>query len=187
VTHRPFDDNPPVPPLGLLAGEPADPSGEDGAAEASEQATRFLEFSSDLLSISDFDGIVRWVNPAHEAILGYTSQEMLGRAYSEFLHPDDVAPTMAAAQGLFGGNPMYHHENRFRCKDGSYRWVHWTGQVIAGEELIYCIGRDITDRKQVEQALRESEEALRQATLELASPQQQFECSGNAQPTQARK
>jgi PAS domain-containing protein len=64
--------------------------------------------------------------------------------------------------------------------------MHWTGQMIAGQDLIYCIGRDITDRKQVEEALRELEEALGQATLELASLRQQLECGGKGQPKQDR-
>jgi hypothetical protein len=90
----------------------------------------------------------------------------------------------SAAQRLFGGNSVSHLENRFRCKDGSYRWLHWTGQVIAGQQFIYCVGRDITDRKRVEEALRESEEAVRQTTLELARLRQRLECGGNGQRKQ---
>jgi serine/threonine-protein kinase len=154
--------------------------------QADQQRARFFALSVDLMTILGSDGYYRELNPAWERTFGWTVDELKAKLWADFLHPDDVAPTMAAAQGLFSGNPMYHHENRFRCKDGSYRWMHWTGQMIAGQDLIYCIGRDITDRKQVEEALRELEEALGQATLELASLRQQLECGGKGQPKQDR-
>jgi PAS domain S-box-containing protein len=149
VTHRPFDDNPPVPPLGLLAGEPTAPSGEDA-----EQATRFLEFSSDLLSIAGFDGIVRWVNPAHEAILGYTSQEMLGRAYSEFLHPDDLGRALRTAErARQTGEEVTAFEARLRHSDGSYRWFQFSARPHPDLKVIYSVGRDITERRRAEEEL----------------------------------
>jgi serine/threonine-protein kinase len=152
--------------------------------QADLQRGRFFALSLDLMTIVGSDGYYKELNPAWEKILGWPLDELKAKPWVEFLHPDDVAPTMAAAQRLFGGNSVSHLENRFRCKDGSYRWLHWTGQVIAGQQLIYCVGRDITDRKRVEEALRESEEALRQTTLELARLRQRLECGGNGQRKQ---
>jgi PAS domain S-box-containing protein len=152
--------------------------------QADLQRGRFFALSLDLMTIVGSDGFYKELNPAWEKILGWPLDELKAKPWVEFLHPDDVAPTIAAAQSLFGGSPVSHLENRFRCKDGSYRWLHWTGQVIAGQELIYCVGRDITDRKRVEEALHESEEALRQTTLELARFRQQLDRSGNDQRKQ---
>jgi PAS domain S-box-containing protein len=152
--------------------------------EADQQRGRFFALSLDLMTIVGSDGYYKELNPAWETILGWPIDELKAKPWVEFLHPDDVAPTVAAAQGLFGGNSVSHLENRFRCKDGSYRWLHWTGQVIADQELIYCVGRDITDRKRVEEALRESQEALRQTTLELACLRQLLERGGNDQRKQ---
>lgn len=152
--------------------------------QADLQRGRFFALSLDLMTIVGSDGYYKELNPAWEKILGWPLDELKAKPWVEFLHPDDVAPTMAAAQRLFGGNAVSHLENRFRCKDGSYRWLHWTGQVIAGQRLIYCVGRDITDRKRVEEALRECEEALRQTTLELATLRQRLDCGGNGQRKQ---
>jgi len=152
--------------------------------QADLQRGRFFALSLDLMTIVGSDGYYKELNPAWERIFGWTEDELKAKPWAEFLHPDDVAPTIAAAQGLFGGNPISHLENRFQCKNGSYRWIHWTGQVIAGQQLIYCVGRDITDRKRVEDALRESEDALRQTTLELARLRQQLDCGNNGQPQQ---
>jgi serine/threonine-protein kinase len=152
--------------------------------QADRQRARFFALSLDLMTIVGSDGYYKELNPAWEMILGWTPDELMAKPWVEFLHPDDVAPTVAAAQALFGGISLSHLENRFRCKDGSYRWLHWTGQVIAGQPLIYCVGRDITDRKRVEEALRESQEALRQATLELARFRQQPESCGDGRREQ---
>jgi serine/threonine-protein kinase len=152
--------------------------------QADLQRGRFFALSLDLMTIVGSDGYHKELNPAWEKILGWTPDELMAKPWAEFLHPDDVAPTVAAAQGLFRGIPLSHLENRFRCKDGSYRWLHWTGQVIAGQQLIYCVGRDITDRKRVEEALRESQEALRQKTLEIACLRRQLERGGDDQRKQ---
>jgi PAS domain S-box-containing protein len=146
-------------------------------AQADLQRGRFFALSLDLMTIVGSDGYYKELNPAWETILGWPIDELKARPWVEFLHPDDVAPTVAAAESLFGGNSLSHPENRFRCKDGSYRWLHWTGQVIAGQPLIYCVGRDVTDRKRVE-------EALRQTTLELARVRQQLDCGGDGRRKQ---
>jgi PAS domain S-box-containing protein len=148
--------------------------------QAEEQRARFFALSLDLMTIVGSDGYYRELNPAWEKVVGWTRAELMAKPWVDFLHPDDVAATSAAADRLFAGSPLQHLENRFRCKDGSYRWLHWTGQVIAGQPLIYCVGRDITDRKLVEVALREREEALRQMTQELDRLRQRQE--GETQP-----
>jgi PAS domain S-box-containing protein len=143
--------------------------------QADEQRARFFALSLDLMTIVGSDGYYRELNPAWEKIVGWTRAELMAKPWVDFLHPEDVAVTSVAADRLFAGSPLQHLENRFRCKDGSYRWLHWTGQVIAGQPLIYCVGRDITDRKRVEAALREREEALRQLTQELDRFRQRHE------------
>lgn len=141
---------------------------------ADQQRAQFFALSLDLMTIVGLDGYYKELNPAWERTFGWTAEELKARPWVDFLHPDDIAPTMAAAERLFGGDSLTHLENRFRCKDGSYRWMHWTGQVIAGQQLIYCVGRDISDRKRVE-------EALQQRTLELARLQLRLD-SGDDDP-----
>ena len=114
----------------------------------------------DLLLVVGSDGVFRAVNPAWTAILGWQAHELVGCSYLDFIHPDDhpsseVALEVAAAQDL----PVY--ENRYRHKNGEYRWISW---VAAPEgDMIYASGRDITASKEQEAALQLAEEQLRQS------------------------
>jgi PAS domain S-box-containing protein len=129
--------------------------------QADQQRARFFALSLDLMCIAGFNGYFKELNPAWERSLGWSLDELKARPYADFLHPDDIAPTLAAAQRILEGDALLFHENRYRCKDGSYRWLSWTAQEIAGQKLIYAAARDITDRKRAEEALRESEERYR--------------------------
>ncbi len=129
--------------------------------QADQQRARFFALSLDLMCIAGFDGYFKHLNPAWERTLGWTLAELQARPWIEFVHPDDVAPTVAAAQSIMAVGSCLSHENRYRCKDGSYRWLQCTAQEIVGQQLMYAIARDITDRKQAEKALRRSEERYR--------------------------
>jgi PAS domain S-box-containing protein len=129
--------------------------------QADQQRARFFALSVDLMCIAGFDGYFKQLNPAWEKTIGWTIAELLARPWNDFLHPDDVALTIKAVQHIRAGDALLSHENRYRCKDGSYRWLHWTAQEIVGEQLIYGVARDITDRKRAEAALRESKERYR--------------------------
>jgi PAS domain S-box-containing protein len=129
--------------------------------QADQQRARFFALSVDLMCIAGFDGYFKQLNPAWEKTIGWTIAELLARPWNDFLHLDDVARTIAAVQHIRAGDALLSHENRYRCKDGSYRWLHWTAQEISGEQLIYGVARDITDRKRAEAALHESEDRYR--------------------------
>jgi PAS domain S-box-containing protein len=129
--------------------------------QADQQRARFFALSLDLMCIADFDGYFKQLNPAWEKCLGWTTDELQAKPWMEFIHPDDVATTVAAAERIIAEGTLFSHENRYRCKDGSYRWLQWTAQEIVGQQLIYAVARDITDRKRAEESLRESEERYR--------------------------
>ena len=118
---------------------------------------RFFSLSVDLLCVLSFDGYVKRINPAAEKILGYPPGEMIGQLFIEFVHPDDRETTLKEAESLAAGNNTVGFENRWRCRNGSYKWIAWTGSRFWEEELLYGVGRDITDRKQAEAALQESQ------------------------------
>ena len=122
---------------------------------------RILNFSLDLICIAGMDGYFKYLNPAWEKNLGYTRDELLSRPFLDFIHPDDHAKNDEEVAKLAAGYQTFHFENRYIHKDGSIRHISWTAQPVADEKALYCTGRDITGRKQAEEALRESEEKYR--------------------------
>ncbi|MBC7516010.1 MAG: PAS domain-containing protein [Alkalinema sp. FL-bin-369] len=125
---------------------------------AEQERDRFFEVSVDLLVVVNLDGYFVRVNPACEQILGFTSAEIMAQPFIDFLHPDDIAASMAVFEGLGAANVLVDFENRYRCKDESYRWILWNAILDPERNLIYASGRDITDRKHDEERLRQSEE-----------------------------
>jgi PAS domain S-box-containing protein len=117
---------------------------------AEEERDRFFNLSMDMLSVSGTDAYFKRLNPAFEQVLGYTNEELLAQPFLDFVHPDDRAATLAEVAKLAHGNLTLDFENRYRCKDGSYRWISWKAFPIVEENLIYAIARDVTERKQAE-------------------------------------
>ncbi len=117
--------------------------------------------SSDLLCVATLDGRFTSLNPAWGSTLGWSEEELTGRPFIDFVHPDDRAPTLAAAEGLARGDAQLSFENRYRHRDGSYRWLSWNAVPRGG--LIYSAVRDVTEAKAAAEALATAEEALRQS------------------------
>lgn len=133
-------------------------------AQAQAQADRIFNLSSDLIAVADFEGRFTRVNPAFERALGYSSEELRSRPYIEFVHPDDRAPTLRAADELSQGREVIEFENRYLRTDGSVRWLQWSARSARGEGVIYAAARDITERKQLE----EEQAALRRIATAVA-------------------
>jgi PAS domain S-box-containing protein len=117
---------------------------------AQEDRQRFFELSQDVHCILGFDGYFKDLNPAWERTLGYTKAELLTTPFIEFIHPDDREATLAEAEKVCGGKTLVAFENRYRCKDGSYRWFQWGATPVIEDRVMYGIARDITERKQAE-------------------------------------
>jgi two-component system sensor histidine kinase/response regulator len=141
-----------------------------GALE--EQNTRQFELSLDLLGVAGFDGFFKRVNPAFERALGYSAEEFCSRPFLELVHPEDRERTAAEAAKLAEvGTDTINFQNRYRAKDGSYRWIEWTTRAVASEQLLYAAARDITDRKSTERYL-ESEHGATRVLADSASSAQ---------------
>ncbi|HTY84278.1 MAG TPA: response regulator [Silvibacterium sp.] len=119
-----------------------------------DTGNRFLALSLDMFCTAGFDGYFKHVNPAFEKTLGFTAEQMLSKPYVEFIHPDDRPATSMEGQRLEHGESTLAFENRYRCKDGSYKWLLWNAVSVPERRLIYAVARDITDRKQAETKLQ---------------------------------
>jgi len=132
---------------------------EELLLKKTEELDRYFTSSLDMLCIADTRGFFIRLNPEWEDVLGYPISELEGRSFLDLVHPDDVGTTLQALKKLERQEEVLSFENRYRCRDGSYRVIEWRSRPMG--TTIYSAARDITDRKKMELDLRESEERYR--------------------------
>jgi PAS domain S-box-containing protein len=113
----------------------------------------FFNQALDMLCIASFEGAFIEVNPAFSAKLGYTKHELLTHSFFTWVHPDDIESTQRALEGCTSGLNVRSFENRYRCKDGSYRHLLWSSQVDTQSKRIYAVAYDFTERRELEAAV----------------------------------
>ena len=136
-----------------------------------ETGNRFIDLSIDMFCIAGFDGFFKGLNPSWQTALGFTTEELMAKPYLEFIHQEDRPATVAEDIRLQNREVTFAFENRYLCKDGSYKWMLWNAVSVPEQKLIYAVARDITERKkahlQIEQQNRELE--LRNHEVERAT------------------
>jgi PAS domain S-box-containing protein len=145
VSHRPSDSN------GSSSQRLLDAERRSEQILLEEAGARFLELSLDLLGLVGFDGHLKRVTRNWERVLGYSEQELLARPLIEFAHPDDQPMMAATINQLLAGGELKDVEVRTRLKDGSFRWFVWNAKTSLERESFYLFGKDITDRKRLEE------------------------------------
>ncbi len=131
--------------------------------QAERSLERFFTLSLDMLCVAGFDGYFKRLNPAWQRILGHSESEMLATPFVDFVHPEDRAGTIERTAQIASGKELVSFENRYLCRDGSYKWLQWTAAPFAGERLIYAAARDITVRRETEEGLKRYASELEQA------------------------
>jgi PAS domain S-box-containing protein len=129
--------------------------------EKTRERDRIWNVSQDLLVVADRDGVWRTVNPAWTRTLGWSEAELLNRTSDWLEHPDDGGLTRAQVKKLGTSGTTVRFESRFRHRDGSYRWLSWTG--VSDQDTTYAVARDVTTEKVAAERLKATEEALLQS------------------------
>jgi PAS domain S-box-containing protein len=135
--------------------------------DLAELDNRFFDLSIDMLAIAMFTGYFKRLNPAWERTLGFSRDELMSKPMFEFVHPDDRARTLDQNRRVRGGGQALSFENRYVCKDGSYRWLLWNSTADADRQLIYAVARDITARKQADEERERLVRDLQSALAEV--------------------
>jgi PAS domain S-box-containing protein len=136
---------------------------------ALDESDRIFAMSVDMICVAGFDGFFKRVNPAFSRVLGYTETELLSRPFVSFVHPDDVAATTEHAAQLTNEahDSSASFRNRYRCADGSYRWLEWASDSVCKQQRIYAVARDVTAQRATEERLADYAKELERSNAEL--------------------
>jgi PAS domain S-box-containing protein len=134
---------------------------------AERELFKFFSVSSDLMCIARPDGSFSRINPAWEKMLGFSVDEIMKMGYTALIHPDDIKPTMDNVAVQMKGGETLNFINRYRCKDGSYKFLEWRGSP-SFNGFMYGIARDITERLKAEEIQRSQNQFIQ--TLINLSP-----------------
>jgi PAS domain S-box-containing protein len=119
---------------------------DGGEAVDEDELRRLLDLSTDLFAIAGFDGRFRVLSAAWETTLGLPREELRAKPFMDFVHPDDREKTTAVLERILDGARLFSFQNRYRCKDGSYRPLTWQAVIEPGKQRIYCVACDATER-----------------------------------------
>jgi PAS domain S-box-containing protein len=134
---------------------------EAEVAKRTADRDRMWRLSTDIMLVAGFNAEIVATNPAWQEILGWEEAELLGRNFLDYVHPEDRERTVAECAHLASGMRTERFENRYRHRNGAYRWLSWI--AVPDASYIHAVGRDVTEDKQQLDALRQTESALRQS------------------------
>jgi diguanylate cyclase (GGDEF)-like protein/PAS domain S-box-containing protein len=126
-----------------------------GRRQSQEEHNRFFTLSLNMLCIAGIDGYFKKLNPAWQKTLGFSEEELLAVPLIEFVHPEDRATTLDSRKNIRQGVLTPNFENRYLCRDGSYRWLRWNTVLDPEMRLMYGVAHDITERRQAEKLIQD--------------------------------
>jgi len=128
--------------------DPSDSQGKGQSKPPNPYVERLFEITPDMLCVATMDGYFKVINPAFEHNLGYSLGELKEKPFLDFIHPEDLPATRKEMERLGQGEVTLSFENRYLCKDGTYKWLAWTSYPDLKEGLLYAVAREVTQRKQ---------------------------------------
>ena len=140
--------------------------------DPSQLEDRFFDLSIDLLCCLDFSGYFKKLSPSWERALGFTREELMSRPFIEFVHPDDRDRTLNQNAAVRRGGQALGFENRYLCKDGTYRWFRWNAAPDTSWRIIYSVARDVTEIKRAEEERERLVRELQTALSEVKTLQE---------------
>ena len=132
-----------------------------------EQMDQIFNFAPDMICVMGNDGLFRRINPSGCSLLEYSQDEIIGKQALTFIHPDDLEHSTAELASLASGNSTINFENRFISKTGKVFWFSWTATPYTEKGLLFCIGKNITDKKILEQRLTKAHDMARIGVWEI--------------------
>ncbi len=152
---------------GIVAGLVGGFADISDVRKAQQELQTLFSMSLDMICIADINtATFLKVNPAFTATLGYSEEELLSTPYTEFIHPDDVLPTRKVLEeSLKKGRKVINFKNRYRCKDGTYRFLNWVSHPVPEAGVTYGVAHDVTEEIQAMDA-REASYRLLQSVLD---------------------
>jgi len=140
---------------------------DDSTQQAPTLEDRFFAVAIDLLCVLDFNGYFKRLNPAWEKALGFTIADLQSKPFIEFVHPDDRERTLRQNREVRTGGRALSFENRYLCKDGTHRWLLLNAAPDFGQQVIYSVARDVSERKLAEAERERLLQELRAALAEV--------------------
>lgn len=138
--------------------------------KAEAELNRFFASSPDMFCIVDLDTNFKRINPVFEELLGYDLREIMTKSFLDLIHPDDRELTISEISKLKSTLRPVSFENRYLCKDGSFKWFSWKTTIVPESGVFYGVARDITNKKRLEQEMI----AARKAAMAASEAKSQF-------------
>ena len=117
--------------------------------------------SNDLIFVADTDGQFQRINPAFRQVLGWDEHQLLSTFFYELVHPADRRATQRKINQLTAGKSAVNFTHRFQHREGHYRYLQWVATLEPGTGFVFAIARDVTEEKQKEIQLFQSENRFR--------------------------